>query len=65
MKLRIARKIVMSSEKRKDSYSESTLQRAHIRWSRCKSAKEDKAYWNELIVEARSIVEYNIKRYKC
>lgn len=44
MKLRIARKIILSSELDKMMYNDATLGRAHRRWSRCKSAKEDKAY---------------------
>jgi hypothetical protein len=48
----------MSSEQDKQRYTESTLHRATIRWGKCKSAKEDNLFWNEVSKEYR---EYKAK----
>lgn len=48
MKLRIARKIVMSSDADKERYTENQLQRAYYRWEKSKRAKETNEFFDVL-----------------
>lgn len=48
MKLRIARKIIMSSDEDKKRYTENQLQRAYYRWEKSKYAKENNEFMASL-----------------
>lgn len=46
MKLRVARKILDADL---DRYRDDTLGRVHRRWAKCKSAKADEAFYQEMV----------------